>query len=73
MGSIEIWSNVGRGDAKLALGDLLWCASDDDLSSRLSAFRPHVYDMVGCLDDIEVMFDDNDSVAFVNESVDDGE
>src|SRR4051812_22361101 len=49
--------------------DLLGRAGGDDLTAVLAAFGAHVDDPVGRLDDVEVVLDDDDRVALVDEAV----
>src|SRR5699024_7502414 len=53
------------------LGDLLGCALGDDLAAAATAFGTEVDDVVGVADDIEVVFDDDDRVALVDEPLED--
>lgn len=48
-------------------------ASGDDLSAFFAASGPHVDDMVGISDDIEVVFDDNHGRAEFDEMPENGE
>jgi hypothetical protein len=54
-----------------AAGDGFRRASDQKLASGFSAFRAQIDDPVGFCDEVEVMFDDEDGVAGVNESMQD--
>ena len=47
----------------LNLRDFLRCASRDDLAAAGTAFGAEVDDVVGGLDDVEGVFDDEDRVA----------
>ena len=54
--------------ALLGLGDLFGCADREDLSAPASALRPHVDDPVSLTDDVEVVLNDDDGVATVDEA-----
>ena len=47
------------------LGYLLWSALGEYLPSAIATLRPHVYNIVCEFDDIQVMLNDDNSVAFV--------
>src|SRR3954468_16837377 len=49
--------------------DLLGRARGDHAAALLAALRPHVDEAVGGLDDVEVVLDDHDRVALVDEAV----
>src|SRR5512133_3824972 len=53
--------------------DLLGRAGGDDLAAVLPALGAHVDDTVGRLDDVEVVLDDDDRVALLDEAVQDVE
>ncbi len=57
--------------ARLDLRDLLWRALGDDLTAAETTLGAHVDDPVGALDDVEVVLDDDDRVALVDEALDD--
>ena len=50
-------------------GHLLRCAGDNDFTATGSTFWTEVDDPVGGLDDIQVVFDDNDGVAMIAQAV----
>ena len=52
-------------------GDRLGRALGDDPAAAVAALRPEVDDPVGGLDDVEVVLDDDDRVAAVDEAVED--
>ena len=54
---------------RFACRNSLGSARRYDSSAILAAARPHVDNIVGTLDDIEIMFDDNDRIAAVDKSV----
>ncbi len=53
------------GVAGLALDDLLRRAGGEDAPAAVAAFGPEIDDPVGGLDDIQVVFDDDNGVAVV--------
>ena len=55
------------------VGDLLRRALGDDTPAAVAAFRPQVDDPVGGLDDIQVVFDDDDGVAMVAQASEHGQ
>jgi len=55
----------------VAGGDLFGCAFDDDSSAPRAAFRSDVNQPVGCADHIEIVFDDDDGVAGIDETLQD--
>ena len=48
-------------------GDRLRCPFDDDLPARLTTLRTEIDDMIGTLDDVRMVFDDNDGIAALDE------
>src|SRR5690606_3586122 len=54
-------------------GDLLWGACRNDCPAAISSFGTEIDDPVGGLDDIEIVLDDDDRVAFVAQSLQDAE
>ena len=54
---------------RLAGGDLLGRAGDDDLAAAVAAFGTEVDDAVGGLDDVEVVLDHEHGVAGVDEAL----
>src|ERR1041385_5141815 len=61
------------GGGALDLRDLLGGALGDDLAAGVAAFGAEVDDPVGALDDVEVVLDDDDGVAGVDEALQDAE
>ena len=59
--------------AGLDLGDVLGRALGDDLTAAEATLGPDVDDPVGVLDDVEVVLDDDDRVALVDEALEDVE
>ena len=55
------------------LGDLFWRSFANDPAATATAFRAQVDDPVRGFDDIQVVFDDNHSVALVAQVVKDAE
>ena len=55
------------GVAVLHRGDLLGRALGDDQAAAVAALGAHVDDPVGVLDDVEVVLDDDDGVALVDQ------
>ena len=55
--------------ALLALGNLFGGALDDDVAALVAPLRTEVDDVVGALDDVEVMLDDDHRVAVADELV----
>src|SRR6266487_5469325 len=51
------------------LGDLFGRSLGDELTARIAAFWPQVNNPVGPLDDVEVMLDDYNGVACVNQAL----
>ena len=54
-------------------GDGFWRADRDDVAAVFACVGSEVDDPVCAFDDIEVVFDDEDGVAAVNEAVEDFE
>src|SRR5687767_593446 len=59
----EVASRVGM----LGLADLLGCSGGDDLSSLRPSFGAEIDDPIGRLDDVEIVFDDEERVAGLQE------
>ena len=64
------FGNRRPGRAGRAFGDLLRCPLDDHPPAAGPAGRAQVDDVVGGLDDVRVVFDDDDRVAAVGQIVD---
>lgn len=62
---------VFSGDAGGVGGNGFGRAAHHDLSPGVTAFGSHVDDPVGTFDHIEIVFDDNEGVAGVAQSVED--
>jgi len=52
-----------------ALGNLFRCATGDELASFVTTFRTEVDDIVGRLDNVEIVFDDDNRVTVVHQSI----
>jgi hypothetical protein len=50
-------------------GDIFRCSGDNEFSSRASALRAKIDDVVGALDDLEAVFDNNDGMPPLDEAV----
>ncbi len=66
---IEFFSEVFAGPGGFALGDLFGGAGGGDLAAGGTGFRAEVDDPVGALDDVEVVLDDDEGVALINEAL----
>ena len=53
----------------LARGHFFWRTCNDDFAARVAAFGAEVNDVVGGFDDVEVVFDEQDGVACVDEAI----
>ena len=60
-------------EAPFRLRYLLRCSLCDDESTTTSTFRSEIQNVVHGLDDVEVVFDDEDGIAFVYEALEDFE
>ena len=58
---------VGAGDGGGVGGNLLGCALRDDETSAAAAFGTEVEEVIDGLEDIEIVLNDDDCVAAVNE------
>ena len=58
--------------ALVAVGDLLRCAGREDGATTTTTFWSHVDDVVGLSDDVEVVLDDDNGVAAIYQTADDG-
>ena len=66
---VEVFFQGGPGMRFLLLGDSLWSALTKDRSATGTSLRPHVDNPVGSLNEVEVMFDDDDRVAEVDQTL----
>lgn len=62
---LEVLARVALG----VLSDLFRRAAGDDLPALVAAFRAHVDDPVGDLDDFQIVLDDEDAVALIDKLV----
>ena len=62
-------SRVGLWD----LRHLLRASLGDDVSACLASLRPKVDHPIGRLDDVQIVFDDDEGVARIHEFVQDGQ
>ena len=65
---LEFLAEEAGGVALVALGDLGGGADGEHLTALAASLGTHVDDPVGLADDVEVVLDDDDGVAAVNES-----
>ena len=49
--------------------NLLWRAFSNDRPAPVAAFRTEVDDMIGNLDDIQIVFDDDDCIARLHQAM----
>lgn len=61
----------GAGEGFFVAGDLLGCALSDDVAAAGAAFGAEVDEPVGLFDDVEMVLDDDDGVAEVDETIED--
>ena len=66
---LELLLQETGGVGSRALDDFLWCAGADDVTAFLASFRTNVDDVVGTLDDIHVVLNDENRVTTLNEGV----
>ena len=69
LGHLQLVLEVAASDALLVFCDFLGCTACHELSSAVAAFRSHVDDVVGTLDDFHVMLDDEDAVSALDEGI----
>ena len=62
-------SPAKNGLVRLAFLRLLGCSARDDLSAALIGFGADVVEVVGFVEDIGVVFDDDGGVAFIDEAM----
>ena len=60
---------VFAGPGGFALGDLFGGAGGGDLAAGGAGFGAEVDDPVGALDDVEVVLDDDEGVALIDEAL----
>ena len=54
---------------RLAPRDILGCPGHDDLAAGVTTFGPEVDDVIGGLDDVHVVLDEDDGVAGVHQLI----
>src|SRR5882757_9493729 len=67
MSVVQNLSQKWRGAADTIFRHLFRRSARDHLAAGFTRFRPQIEDVVGFGDHTEIVFDDNDSVSFVNE------
>ena len=67
--SFQILLEIAGSVAFIVLDNLLGSASLEQSATTASALGPHVDDVVGHLDDIEIVLDDDDGVALVDKAL----
>ena len=55
------------------LDDFFGGATGNELSTSATSFGAHVYEVVGCADDVEVVLNDDDRIAFLYQSIEHAE
>ena len=63
----ELFFQVAARIAVRAARYFVRCAAHDHVAALRASFRTEVDDVVGALDEVEVVFDDDDGVALVSE------
>ena len=66
---LEITSRMGM----LERSDLFWRSRSDDLAAGIAGFGADVDDVIRGFDDVEIVFNDDDGVAEIGESVENGD
>src|SRR5690606_11631094 len=59
----QIWAEIVPSVAVLVLNDFFRCALCDDLTAAVATFRSQIDNVIGDLDDVEVVFDHDNRVA----------
>jgi hypothetical protein len=57
------------GVRMLIVGYGRWCAAGDDLAPAGTTLGAEINDPISCFDNIKIMFDNNDGIAMIAESV----
>ena len=70
---LQILLQIPAGVAPCHLNHLLRCTGSHHKTTLAAAFGAQVDDVVGALDDVQVVLDDEDGVAAVAEALEDGE
>ena len=73
LGKFERGAKVVAGVGVRGGGDEFGGARGDDLAAGVAAFRAHVDDPVGGLDDVKIVFDDEEGAATFDEFAEGGE
>ena len=66
---LELLLQETGGVGSRALDDFLWCAGADDVTAFLATLGADVDDMVGTLDDIHVVLNDENRVTALYEGI----
>src|SRR5687767_14996163 len=66
-------AQVRACDGMFCTEKLLGRALKDDCSALMTPLRPHVDDPVGILDDMQIVLDDDDRIASIDDPVHDGQ
>ena len=64
-------AQIIAGMGIVLLGDIFRRSGGENLAALIAAFRSQVDDPIGGLDDIEIVFDDDNGVALIAEPVQD--
>ena len=73
VGEVEDWGELVAGVGRGVGGDLFGGADGYDLAAGAAALGAHVDDPVGGLDDVEVVLDDEEGAAAIDEFAEGGE
>ena len=52
-------------------GNLFWCTRTNDLATIFAGLWSDIDEIIGCFDDIEIMFDNDDGMSEIGECVKD--
>src|SRR5207244_4549754 len=66
---LQYLAQIAAGVAVLARRDVFGRAAGDDFSAAFAAFGTQIDHPVGGLDDIEIVFDDDDGIAVVAQAL----
>lgn len=64
---LQCRSEILSGQAAGIAGDVLRCSDGDYFSALVTTFRSQIDDPIGGLDHIQIVFDDNDRVAAIDQ------
>lgn len=70
---VQHWLEVMAGVALFDLADVLGGALGEDFSAFVASFGTDINQVIGSFDDIEIVFDDDDGVALIDEFMQDFE